>query len=554
MASTRYRLLALLLPLLLTGCATLGVVPSAQFAGMTVETVQQTPGDPNLKLNLGLDFRVKNPMDIKLVVPKHAFGLNVDGAPVAESGVKSEFTVGSKAVQTVRYDFTLDLSEQGLGRAFGKDATFGFTADVEIDVPQKILEILEDQLPELGGLSESAGKSLSNSVTALSSAAGEGGLAKAKLSFEHQGRLKLAKIPKIKARAGNPQPEFGLVGQSETMNLTNLLGELGADIGPLAEFFEQFENARVNQQVDLPVGEILELIGVPSNLTSSVLTAVNGVLSLNGKPGIGSRNNTVTVPVQLPALPELLGALDPQAAAKISAFTDGWANFESNQGQLAGLAIPTALPEGLRFAVPFALDNPNEFSIVAPSFRIGLVDASGAPVLLVQVQKPTQGSGTLTDLQDRRVSVSGQSEAPLELVSEIHWDRLGTSLLELAANPGARLDMSGLQIVGDVTIDPGYGPITLPIRVPLPAPPASPAAPQNEAPQGPSRSSNDGSKAPAPARQPSESSRSPKPSGSSGSTTPKEKPSSGSTPPKEKESSGSTPPKEKESSGRKKKK
>ena len=464
-------LLLLLVPLLTSGCATLGALPSAQFAGMTVETIQDSPGDPNLKLNLGLDFRVKNPLDIKLVVPKHSFGLNVDGAPAAESGVKNEFQVGAKSARTVRYDFVLDLSERGVGRAFGKDATFGFSADVNIDVPQKVLEILEDQLPDLGGVTGDAGELLSSSLTALSSSS-SGSATQAKLSFEHQGRLKLARIPRIKARAGNPQPAVALVGQSETMNVANLLGNLGADIGPLAEFFEQFENARVNQQVDLPVGDMLELIGVPANLTSTVLTAINGVLSLNGKAAISSRNNTVSVPVQLPALPDLLSTLDPQASSKIRSFTSGWADFQSNSGALASLAIPTALPEGVRVALPFALDNPNEFSIVAPSFRIALMDADGRPIALVQVQRPDQSGERMSTVQDRRVTVGAESEASLELVSEFHWDRLGTTLLEMAANPGATPNLNGLQIVGDVTIDPGYGPITLPIRVPLPNPSA----------------------------------------------------------------------------------
>jgi hypothetical protein len=463
--------LLLMFLLLLSGCATLGTIPSAQFSGMTVETVQQNPGDPSLKLNLGLDFKVKNPMDIKLVVPKHSFGLNVDGSPAAESGVKNEFSVGAKQAKTVRYDFVLDLSEAGLGRAFGKNATFGFTADADIDVPQKIIEILEDQLPDLSGLAEGTLSDLATGLQPLTSSAEEG-LGKARLSFEHEGSLKLAKIPKIKARADQAQPTVGLVGQSETMNLANLLGELGADIGPLAEFFEQFQNAAVNQEVDLPVAELLELIGVPSNLTSAAITAINGVLAINGQSAISGSNGSVTLPVPLPPLSDLLTTMDPDAAAKIDAFTGGWSSFQSNSAQLAGMAIPTALPEGMRVSVPFALDNPNEFSVVAPSFRIGLVDAQGNPIALVQVQRPGS-NGALDSLQDRRVRVDGQTEAPLELVSEFHWDRLGMSLLELAANPNATPDLSGFQIVGDVTVDPGYGPITLPIRVPVPAPPAN---------------------------------------------------------------------------------
>lgn len=465
MTSLPRLLLLLFLAATTTGCATLGTLPSAQFSGMTVKTVQTKPGSDKMALNLGLNFKVKNPLDIKLVIPKHTFGLTVDGAPATESGVKKEFSVGKKSAKTIKYDFTLDLSKNGLGRAFGKNATFGFQADADIDVPAKVIEILNDQLPGLGDV---GGENLTQGLSALGKQA-SGGMGKAKLTFEHQGKLKLAKIPKIKAR-GHGQPTVALTGQSETMNLSNLLGDLTDDIAPLAAFFEQFENARVNQQVELPVGELLEAIGIPSNLTSAALTAINGVLQLNNKPRVGSANNTVTLPVQMPKLPQLLASLDPQAARKIDDFTAGWARFESNSGALASMALPTALPEGMRVSLPFAIDNPNEFSIIAPSFRIGLVDGSGKPVAMVQVQKPGSNKA-LTSLEDRRVKINGQSVEPMELVSEFHWDRLGASLLQMAANPDARPDMSGFKIVGDVTIDPGYGPITLPIRVPVPAPP-----------------------------------------------------------------------------------
>ena len=454
-----------------TGCMT-GKLPSAAFSGMTVSTVQKSPGSEDMKLAVGFDFKVKNPLGIKLVVPKHTFGLNVDGSPVAETGHKGGFDVPAGKAKKVRYDFTLDLSKKGLGRAFGKDATFAFSADADIDVPQKIFEILED-IPGssvVPDAAKGAGQDLlSTGLEALQSA-DSSGMAKVRMTFAHEGSLKLAKFPKLRGEEGG-KPEVALVGRSETMSLDNVIGELTKDVEPLAIFLEQFENAALNQQVDIPVGDLLERIGVPSNLTSAALTAINGVLQLNGKQPIGSKNNSVAVPVQLPKLSSLLGTLDPKAGQKIDQFTSGWTDFKSNP-TLGSLVIPTALPQGIRVATPFLIDNPNEFLIHAPTFKLGLVAADGTTVALVAVGAPAAANTPLGSTQSTLVKVDGQSTAGLSLVSEFNWDKIGADLLGAAAG-GTQPDLSGLRLMGEVSIDPGYGPITVPLNIPLGVPTTS---------------------------------------------------------------------------------
>ncbi|MCO4768431.1 MAG: hypothetical protein KDA24_00265 [Deltaproteobacteria bacterium] len=459
-------LCALVLPLgLSSGCMT-GKIPSAAFAGMTVRTVQKEPGSQKVELDVGFNFKVKNPTGIKLKVPGHDFGLQIDGSNVASTGTKKGFDVAAGTAKTIKYDFRVDLSEDGVGKAFGKDATIAFTADANVDVPKEIIDIL-GQIPGAEVVSDEAKKAgeglLSTGLQALEGSAGEG-LGKAKLTFAHEGNLRLPKFPKIKGKEG-AKPEVALVGTSETANVDNLIGELTSKVEPLAAFLEQFENAAVNQKVDIPVGELLERIGVPSNLTSAALTAINGVLQLNGKSTIGSKNNSVQVPVDLPKLTTLLGTLDPKAAKKINDFQAGWVDFKNNP-TIGNLVIPTALPQGIRISTPFNIENPNEFAVTAPSFKLGIVAADGTPVALIGVAAPGVMGANLGSTKQQHLSIGAQGSSELQLMSEFNWDKLGTNLLSAAAT-GAKPDFTGLRLMGEISIDPGYGPITVPINIPL---------------------------------------------------------------------------------------
>jgi|GEM_PF-2822731 len=461
-------LVALALPLALSsGCMT-GKIPSAAFSGMTVKTVQNDPGSEKVELDVGLNFKVKNPLGIKLKVPGHTFGMKIDGSNVSESGNKSGFDVAPGTAKTVTYGFRIDLSEDGIGKAFGKDATIEFVADANVDVPKEIIDILgsipgADQV--VSDKAKEAGENLlSSGFEAIKGSAGEGSLGKAKLTFAHEGNIRLPKFPKISATAGG-KPEVALIGESETANLDNVIGQLTSKVEPLAAFLDQFENAAMNQKVDIPVGELLERIGIPANLTGAALTAINGVLQLNGKSTIGSKNNSVEVPIDLPKLTSLLGTLDPKASQKINDFQSGWTEFKNNPS-LGNLVIPTALPAGIRVATPFQIDNPNEFSIMAPSFKLGIVAADGSPIAVIGIASPTVMGGQLGATQAQLINVAGGGSSTMQLVSEFNWDKMGTNLLTAAAT-GATPDLSGMRLMGEISIDPGYGPITVPISIPL---------------------------------------------------------------------------------------
>jgi len=467
------RLLPLfVLALLSTGCATGLNLPRATFHGMSIRTIQPDPDDERLELELGVDFQIDNPLGVSLAVPEHAFGLSIDGAPATSTGVHKKIDVKPKNKEVVTYGFRLDPVT--LGNAIGKDATFEFTADADIDVPGYVLQGLEDVLGGAGGeLGEAVdgvvGGALGEALSGIGASDQEG---KVKLKFEHAGRIKVPKVPKIKAPSADDKPTVALVGESEFMNLDNVLADLREKGGPVVAILEGVMNQRPDENIRLPAGDILEALGVPSNLTGGAVQALNAFLALQGESSIGNSSSQIEIPVQLPPLDQLIASIDPQAAAKFTAFTDVWGGFANGSlPGLAGLSIPTSLPSGMRIAAPFTLNNPNEFAISAPTFRLGLVDANNQPLLMVGTLPAAEAA--TTDLSTRRIShqsVAGNTDAAMTLISEINWDQLTGGLLQLATDGPDGTVVPGLRLVGEVTVDPGYGPITVPLNILLPAP------------------------------------------------------------------------------------
>ena len=469
-------LLALIAPPL-TGCATMANLPTAQFHGLRIETVQPEPGSADLSLKVGFDFKVDNPLGIKLVVPEHSFGLEIDGAPVASTGIRGEFEVGAKNNRIVTYDFTLALGPNGLGAAMGKDAEFAFLAEADVDVPARVIQILQDNLPDVSGANQSdlglGAEGLGSSLSNLSLGSAGGDATKAKLRFGKTGRMRLPKVPKVLAAAGGAKAQVQLVGSSEVMSLGNLLGDLEEAGEPIVRLLEILQGAAVDQEIQLPVGELLEQIGIPRELTGAALTTLNTLMATQGKASLPSKNSTITIPVDLPPLSQLLATVDPQASAKIAAFESSWEDFTTGTlGMDGGLMIPTALPSGLRVAAPFQIANQNEFPIQTPSFRLAIVDADGNPVAAVGALPSAladQAGNNLGVPQFRTVEVGGQANQAMELITEIHWDALTGGLLQAAMSgngaPPPQLD--GMRLVGEVTVDPGYGPITVPLSIPL---------------------------------------------------------------------------------------
>lgn len=455
----RRHLLPLLCLPLTVGCATTLNLPRASFHGMTIQTVQPDPDDERLELEVGVDFKVDNPLGFRLVVPEHTFGLSIDGAPATSTGVHQTFEVKSKKHEVVTYALRLD--PVALGKALGREATFSFRADVDVDVADALARGVGDVL---GGAAAAATEGVAR--TASSGASGDGSFT---LSFEHAGKLKVPKVPKVRPPADGDKAGVQLVGESTFLNLDEALGELRGAGGPVVDLLAQVLGQAPQQNVSLPARELLEALGVPANLVEGALGAVNTFLRLNGRSAIRSSGSDVTLPVKMPRLDQVIAAIDPQAATKIDRFTQAWAGFSGGSlGGASGLAIPTSLPSGLRVTAPFTLNNPNEFAVNAPMFRLGLVDGEGRPLLLVGTL-PTAEVAT-TDLSTRRVShqaVEGSTDTAMSLVSEIHWDELTGGLLKAAAAGVAVEAPAGLRLVGEITVDPGYGPITVPLNVSL---------------------------------------------------------------------------------------
>ncbi len=440
------------------GCSTLPQLPDADFAGITIRTVQDEQDTEKVRLALGLDFKVKNPMDIPLIVPAHSFDLLIDGAPASKTGVHEELVVAANDAAMSRYEFLLDLSDDGLGRAFGTAANFTFAASANVNIPDRILDVFGKQ------------------VLAQAAAAGTGGTTspggapssmETTLTFEHEGTIKLPRLPQIQSVA-NDAAAVSLVGETKLVAVEGMIGELDAVVRPIADFLSRYQAAVASQKVQVPVAEVLGWLGVPANLAGVAVTAVNASMQLQGRRSrMASAGSTIEIPVQLPPLSAVADQLEPGLGQKVDAFAADWSTARTNNlAQLSGVKIPTTLPGGVKIAMPFAISNPNTFAIHTPAFRLALVDGAGNPVARVQVEPRGASEAVANAPLLQTVEIAGSGSAPVSLTSELYWDKLGTDLLSMAGD-GAGPDLSALTMVGQVSIDLGYGPITVPIKVPL---------------------------------------------------------------------------------------
>lgn len=471
------RLLLILLLCLssLAGCATTQALPTASFYGLTVQTVQPDPNKPDIELKLGLDFQVKNPLGIKLIVPRHQFALSVGGERLGGSGTRQEFEVPKKGKKVVRYDFAFDLNQKTLGEALGAESTFAFTADADIDLPSHVLRTFDlDKSPVGGELGEIA-KTLGGAIEE----AARKGAKKGKgfdLKFQHEGRIKLPKLPKILPPDEGAKPKVDLVAGSGG----------GAGLGDVAEWMEPVvglldaaTSGSKQHELRLPVADVLAFLGVPRNKAQTAVVALNTALSLTGGSRVGAADSTVPIRINLD-VGKVLEGVQPQAKRNMERFLDGW---RRNRTAFASLEGGFALPEGVAFSVPFRMNNPNQFPVLAPSFRFGLVDGQGRAIALIQMLPEAAKAGKEPE-SGAVLSIGAGKTASMELVSQVNWAALG---LGIAA--GGAPD---LRLAGELSVDLGLGPLTVPFSFVLPPPPS--AAPRESR-------TDSGREAPAPRRE-----------------------------------------------------
>jgi len=452
-----------LLALVQVGCATTGVLPRAQFAGMTITTVQPEPGSDALSLDLGLDFRVHNPWGIKLTVPAHEFGLELGGVSLARSGTKGDTKVPPRKSEILHYQFRFNLKDPKLEKVRGTEARFAFTAKADVDLPRRVLEGLQENLPDLEGLGE-LGALAEGAIQVAGEGKGKAG--RVRLQMDHEGAIKLPKLPVLEP-AGDASPKVALVGDMQWKSLQDLLGPLTESVEPFRRLVEGALRQDLNTQVELPVGQLLEAMGVPRGQLGGALQALNTFLAVQGQGRIASTNVQIPLPVSLPSALQLVSSIDPEAGQKARRFVESWRTFlQDGIGELGNeLRIPVKLPEGLRVESAFRVENPNQFPIHAPSFRLAVVARDGTPVAQIQAVPRARLDLPLGRVADRDVTVEGGGSREMVLAGDFNWAALGATLVQLAAG---QADTSGLQLRGEMVLDLGYGPITLPVSVVMP--------------------------------------------------------------------------------------
>lgn len=437
------------------GCATTQVLPQASFYGLTIQTVQPDPKKDDLELKLGLDFQVKNPLGIKLIVPRHQFSLLVGGQRLGGSGTRQEYEVPKKGKKVVRYDFTFDLSQKTLGEALGAESTFAFEAEADVDLPSHVLRTFDLDKTAIGGELGEIAKTVGGAIeeAAKKSKKGKGW----KLKFAHEGRIKLPRMPKLLPPDGGDKPKVELVAGAGG---GQALGDVGEWMEPIADLLDAVSGGTQSHEVRLPVADLLVSLGVPRNKAQTAITAINTALSLTGGSRVASSDSTVPVRFNLD-VGKVLEGLQPQARRDMTRFLDGW---RRSRTAFAALGGGFALPEGVAFSVPFRVNNPNQFAMVAPSFRFGLVDGDGTPIALVQMLP--EGAKTGKTPEGGAVMAIGAGKTlPMQLHSQVNWSALG---LAGRAAPDLRL-------AGEFSVDLGLGPLTVPFSFALP-PPAGSAA------------------------------------------------------------------------------
>jgi LEA14-like dessication related protein len=460
-------LLALIV-LLSPSCATTAL-PRAEFYGMAIQTVQPDPKKDDIELTIGLDFQVKNPLDVKLIVPKHEFSLAIGGARLGATGTKQEVEVAKKGKKLVRYDFTFQLNDRTIGKSLGKDATFSFGATADVDLPQHILRTLEldktaagEALGELGeALEEAVGAAVGKGQKGKKSKGGKKAKSKKnkgfQLQFAHEGRVRLPKMPVVRAPA-DATPEVRLVtGTTQVPGLRNIEQWMK----PVAALFQALAGGKSKQELRLPVAELLSFLGVPKAKASTAVAAINTALSLTGGSRVASADGTVPVRFDLD-LGEALRAVDPKAKKTMEDFLSGWTRNQAAFTAISGSGL--AIPEGMALAVPFRLQNPNEFPITAPAFRFGLTDDSGKNVAIIQVL-PERGEVGKAGSKGALLTLGAEKTAEMQLVSEVNWALLGLGLQSLQGG-----DASKLKLAGELVVDLGLGPLTIPFSFALPPP------------------------------------------------------------------------------------
>jgi hypothetical protein len=428
---------ALLLVILLTGCPK--QIPSAAFTGAQIKAVQPNLADRSLRLDLELDFVVRNPMPARLVVPAHEYRLKLGDGP-AQVASLGETIIEPEKNQTFPYRFALVLSGPGAVAALqpllGRDVPYTFEANARVDLPDWVLKEIGAPKPEAGAVKQAWGQ--------LPAEFREG-----KVSFLHEGTLRLPKLPEL-SRSPNAQPKVEMIGGAvqPLPNPSAALAQVKAALQPFMSTLESALDSRP-PSFTLSGSQVLQLAGIPTDKLGAARSALSKI-GIN----IARDDATINLPINPPTPMDGLKRVDSLAGDRWSSFKTAFNQFDPNSFATPGL--PASLPRGVKVTVPFRLKNPNTFSIRMPGLRLNAIRPEDQK--LVSSVRAVALSGA-TSATAEGIVIPGGGSVDMALTTELRWDQLGGLLAQLQSGGGPL--PSRLQ--GEIALDVGLGQLTVPI-------------------------------------------------------------------------------------------
>ncbi|HYV50165.1 MAG TPA: LEA type 2 family protein [Myxococcaceae bacterium] len=428
---------AVLLVVLLAGCPK--QIPSAAFTGAQVKAVQPNLVDRSLRIDLELDFLVRNPLPARLVVPAHEYRLKLGDGP-AQVASLGETVIEPGKNQAFPYRFALVLSGPGavatLQPLLGRDVPYTFEADAKVDLPDWVLKEIGSPRPEAGAVKEAWAQ--------LPAEFREG-----KVSFLHEGTLRLPKLPEL-SRSTSAQPKVEMIGGAVQPgpDPSAALAQLKSALQPFVDTLQNALDSRP-PSFTLSGSQVLQLAGIPSDKLGAARTALSNI-GIN----IAKNDASITLPINPPTPMDGLKRVDSLAGDRWSSFKTAFSRF--NPAAFSTPGLPTSFPQGIKVTVPFRLKNPNTFSIRLPGLRLNAIRPEDQK--LVSSVRAVALSGATSATAEGIVIPAG-GVVDMALTTELHWDQLGGLLAQLQSGGGPLPP----RLQGEIALDVGLGQLTIPI-------------------------------------------------------------------------------------------
>jgi LEA14-like dessication related protein len=426
-----------------SGCA--HKLPSAGFDGFAVKQLKPklAQGAPlrvqSMSMDLQFDFVVRNPTGGPITVPEHEFKLQLGDAYTTTRRIPKQ-TVAASSVLRLEYPLHLDLdleSDRGLKALLGSDVPYAFSAEANLDLPEMV--------------GQQPGSKDTQMTGALRGALALAGVQDDKLVLKHEGKLRLPLPPAFEKSTTAPTAQF-LGPNGAAAGGKDVAAELQAvrqQLAPFVTSLDRVMTARLTNQLD---SRTLMKLLVGDAWADRALTALR-IAQIPVAAGAIALPNVPATPL------DAMKSLEPGLGDHWSRFQTAWNGFDP-KNYSGTLVVPTALPQGVRIALPVRIRNPNRFPIKLPGFQIAAFGGNRGMQLASLQAVPQDAQGKTPEEQMAEpFELAASTATDLMLVSELSWEQFG-GLLQ-----GMRGNLPPVKLKGQVMVDLGVGQVTIPVDV-----------------------------------------------------------------------------------------